>query len=320
MGELAPSTKPAIASLDEVAGVAGDASEAVETLAKQIRGFGSAQFDVEQSTNSFYDAVDALKANLDSGNASLDQTKESGRDTSAAMLEMASSTNDNAAAIAAMGGSTEAIASKLNDGRQRIIDTRVALGDTEEAARAYADKLIATPTAIQTQITLLGADEAKSKLQGVQDAAARLRDIILGMPVFGGSPGQGSGMADGGTLDFYANGGMRENHVAQIAPAGSWRVWAEPETGGEAYIPLGRSKRVRALQVWQETGKRLGVCGFASGGMQPASVQYAQGQTVHVATPASYLGGDTNIEVHSTNQDPSRLAREVVREVKWEIR
>ena len=31
--------------------------------------------------------------------------------------------------------------------------------------------------------------------------------------------------ADGGILSFYANGGMRENHVAQIAPAGSWRVW-----------------------------------------------------------------------------------------------
>ncbi|MDK7062649.1 hypothetical protein QP290_25680, partial [Escherichia coli] len=53
---------------------------------------------------------------------------------------------------------------------------------------------------------------------------------------------------DGGIdqLEQYANGGRRgERHVAQIAPAGSWRVWAEPETGGEAYIPLARSKRGR---------------------------------------------------------------------------
>jgi hypothetical protein len=70
--------------------------------------------------------------------------------------------------------------------------------------------------------------------------------------------------ADGGIVDYYANGGLRENHVAQIAPAGAWRVWAEPETGGEAYIPFAPSKRQRALDVWAETGKRLDA--FADGG------------------------------------------------------
>lgn len=73
--------------------------------------------------------------------------------------------------------------------------------------------------------------------------------------------------ANGSILDFYANGGMRENHVAQIAPAGAWRVWAEDETGGEAYIPLARQKRTRSLQIWAETGRRLGVGGYANGGI-----------------------------------------------------
>lgn len=72
---------------------------------------------------------------------------------------------------------------------------------------------------------------------------------------------------DGGVVDFYANGGMRENHVAQIAPAGAWRVWAEPETEGEAYIPFAASKRQRSLDIWAETGKRLGAQGFANGGI-----------------------------------------------------
>lgn len=38
--------------------------------------------------------------------------------------------------------------------------------------------------------------------------------------------------ADGSVLDFHADGGMRENRTAKIAPARAWRVWAEPETGG----------------------------------------------------------------------------------------
>ena len=71
--------------------------------------------------------------------------------------------------------------------------------------------------------------------------------------------------ADGGVLDYYAQGGVRENHVAQIAKAGDWRVWAEDETGGEAYIPLAPSKRKRSVDIWEETGKRLGVQGFANG-------------------------------------------------------
>lgn len=56
----------------------------------------------------------------------------------------------------------------------------------------------------------------------------------------------------------FAKGGIVENHQAEIAPAGAWRVWAEPETGGEAYIPLARSKRSRSRQIAAETVARLG--------------------------------------------------------------
>lgn len=85
-----------------------------------------------------------------------------------------------------------------------------------------------------------------------------------------GKGGRGpNAQADGSVLDFYADGGIQrggrryfangaENHVAQFAPAGSWRMWAEPETGGEAYIPLAQSKRVRSRAIAEETVRRLG--------------------------------------------------------------
>lgn len=65
---------------------------------------------------------------------------------------------------------------------------------------------------------------------------------------------------DGGLsqLEAYANGGGRENHTAQIAPAGAWRVWAEDETGGEAYIPLARRKRSRSTAILDEVADRFG--------------------------------------------------------------
>ena len=91
-----------------------------------------------------------------------------------------------------------------------------------------------------------------------------------------GAVGSGVAMmqADGAVVDYYADGGVRENHVAQIAPAGAWRVWAEPETGGEAYIPLAPSKRARSVQILEETADRFdlmvvpkGATAFAGGGV-----------------------------------------------------
>lgn len=273
LGGIPGAAEDSAKSLEEIAGVATDTSEAVTDLAKQIREFGSAQFDVERSAISFQDALASLQEVVDAGSGSLDIATEAGRNTNNALLEVASSANNSAASIAAVGGSSDAIAGALNTGRQRIIDTRIALGDSAEAASAYADRLIATPTAIQTQITLSGVAEATNGIEIVQAAIGRLRDIALSVAGMGATGGMPSGMANGGTLDFYADGGTRENHVAQIAPAGSWRVWAEPETGGEAYIPLSPSKRVRSLNIWQETGRRLGVQGFAGGAV--AAAQYA---------------------------------------------
>lgn len=85
----------------------------------------------------------------------------------------------------------------------------------------------------------------------------------------------GLGNADGSVVDFFANGGLPENHVAQIAPAGAWRVWAEPETGGEAYIPLAESKRPRSRRIAEETVGRLGgaVEWFAKGGLRGLNVE-----------------------------------------------
>ncbi|MEU8472707.1 phage tail tape measure protein [Streptomyces sp. NPDC029006] len=62
--------------------------------------------------------------------------------------------------------------------------------------------------------------------------------------------------ADGGVVDYFADGA--ENHVAQIAPGGAYRVWAESETGGESYIPLSPAKRPRSRRIAEETIRRLG--------------------------------------------------------------
>ncbi|MEV6165680.1 hypothetical protein AB0L71_27970 [Streptomyces sp. NPDC052052] len=108
--------------------------------------------------------------------------------------------------------------------------------------------------------------------------------------------------ANGSVLSFYARGGMndrREQHVAQIAPAGAWRVWAEDETGGEAYIPLAASKRARSRAITEETIRRLGG--------DPAGIQWnAAGSvtdwTYDPQTGSLYTSSDAGQAGHKTKK------------------
>lgn len=121
------------------------------------------------------------------------------------------------------------------------------------AGAGVVSELAAQLAAGTTTVAKIAAQYGIELAGGINPILAALGKPIAGV---GGRRG-GFVQADGGVVSYYANGGM-ESHVAQIAPAGAWRVWAEPETGGEAYIPLSSSKRARSLDIWRETGRRLG--------------------------------------------------------------
>jgi hypothetical protein len=129
----------------------------------------------------------------------------------------------------------------------------------------------------------------------------------------------GSSYADGG-IRFFANG-SREDHSAQIAPAGAWRVWAEPETGGEAYIPLSPSKRGRSKAIAEDVVGRFGgqVAWFADGGTSNARSLYnaarsARSSPAGTPTSAALVGGDLTI----TTQAPT--VRDGLSDALFELR
>ena len=138
---------------------------------------------------------------------------------------------------------------------------------------------------------------------------------------------EGSRHANGGIVG-YARGGLAfakggENHTATIAAPGEWRVWAEPETGGEAYIPLAPAKRARSTAILSRvadifgmrlqdkatgmpvqptyTGNIYGGQKFAEGGVTGRDlVRFAQGHSVkgyQASRPlegAPYVWGGSN--------------------------
>ncbi len=150
----------------------------------------------------------------------------------------------NASAIAAL----EAVGLKtrqLPDGRTEVYTANgQALGNISAVARALAslDGQTASTTITNTIIT------NSKTYRSVHDLVKANGGIV--------NYADGGLRAGGARPSYFANG--TENHIAEIARAGTWRIWAEDETGGEAYIPLAPAKRPRSRRIAEETIRRLG--------------------------------------------------------------
>ena len=113
--------------------------------------------------------------------------------------------------------------------------------------------------------------------------------------------------------DHFADGGIRppvygfangtENHLAQIAPAGAMRLWAEPETGGEAYIPLSRMKRRRSERILAEVASRFGGTYLPGRVTQHANGSATEGQAEGASTAQTVVNFTQNIQTAFTKPD-----------------
>lgn len=271
-------------------------AEAVADLARALEDLNGPALDAEAAESRFQESIDgvseALNQQIDelarqyeqsgmSASAAraraeaevaaadkLDLGTEAGRRNRAALRDLAEAAAARANAILELTGDEDRWRESLDAGRQSLHDAAIQLGMTEEAAWAYVDSVLAIPSEAAVQATFdavvaeqqmtafvnhwsgynvpinatMNTDQALAAIQKVQQRA-----------------GAYVAKAAGGTLEFYAGGGMREQHVAQIAPAGVTRIWNEPETRGEGYIPLANDwRRPRAEATLGEIASRFG--------------------------------------------------------------
>lgn len=242
----------------------------------------SANADYQASLAGITDEVQRQKdayientGSLDGFSLSLDENTVSGSANASSLSGVAKSAQDAALAqfnvdTTTMGAKAAAdkYAGTLADQRAKFEASARAAGYNADEVKALGDKVFALPSSKEVQILAETAAAQRELDRWISLNNGRVVNIrtvnnVSTLTTPGGLTA--TTQANGSVLDFYADGGMAENHTAQIAPAGAWRVWAEPETGGEAYIPLAPGKRDRSLAIWEETGRRLNA--FADGGM-----------------------------------------------------
>ena len=255
-------------AMDGMGNDASAAADEVQELTDAMKEQRAEAIRAADAEVNYHASLDDARAALKANGRTLDLTTEKGRENRSALINLAGSWNDlSDEQKNAQGASRSA--------RAEFVRIATQMGMTKKEARQYADQLMEIPPKRTTDISLEGIPEAR-RLAGILNneldhaARDRLSRVVVSYihnpkNAPKGTAPNSTYNADGGVVDFYAEGGFSENHVAQIAPAGSWRVWAEPETGGEAYIPLSPAKRERSVDIWEETGRRLGVL-FADGG------------------------------------------------------
>ena len=138
-------------------------------------------------------------------------------------------------------------------------------------------------------------DDARDKVADLTDQLADMKDetaelaktnreLTVAIRRQKNTPQYGvTAMADGG---FTGTTGVLGNVRNAQINEGSATLWAE--AGPEAYIPLSRNKRARSLDIWAETGKRLGVdvlsllnlVGSGLPGLMDGKLQFSSGNTV----------------------------------------
>lgn len=160
--------------------------------------------------------------------------------------------------------------------------------DARAKAEAYGRALGLLPESKPTNVSAPGADSAASSVAGLVQQLAGVRDrsatITIYQRMLGITPdlstGVRVGQADGGyhphgVIPSYENGKLPSQATIQPAVGGRGLVqWAEPETQGEAFIPLAPAKRSRSEQILGQVADHFGlmlVRSFAAGGINPGA-------------------------------------------------
>ncbi|MDJ0323165.1 phage tail tape measure protein [Cryobacterium sp. PH31-AA6] len=308
-GETVDSSGEVAAAYDVTAAAVDGVSSSLADLADSIDAANGKNLDARASARKLEEAYDSFDQSLKDNGTTLDITTEKGRNNQAALDDIAQAAMDSGQAVIDAGGGYAEYQASLEASRDSLMTRITDLGVTGQAASDLADEILKIPSKAEFE-AIAKTDAATAKVQaflGLLASVPASKQTSIGITVPNAlDPYR---LADGGVMEYFANGGTRENHVAQIARAGSMRVWAEPETGGEAYIPLTPAKRGRSTEILADVAGKFGYQ------LVPVGAQSYAGGGVNGGTAGGATWtGDVNVTT-PPNEDPRILARGLAREL-----
>lgn len=215
-----------------------EASAAGKALIDTWNNLNDTMISADDAMLSAHESIDGITRAFEEGSKSVEGNSRAAVENRVALERSAAAAQNAAAEAMANGASHDTAAALIDEFKNAAITATGATGAEAEQIRILAERLFSIPKEVTSTVNLI---------------TNRITHNITDNTVWG----RGVLEAHGGILKFFAGGGF-ENHVAQITKAGTWRVWGEPETGGEGYIPLAPSKRTRSTAVLAEIANMFG--------------------------------------------------------------
>lgn len=175
-------------------------------------------------------------------------------------------------------------------------------GKIDEAERRINE------TARDRDAPIVARDQNVGNVEAILNSLARVRTAVIN--VVQRIINADGGLYPGGlAVQSFAPGGLRslpdQAKIEWPHYPGGLVQWAEPETGGEAFIPLAPSKRDRAEDIWEQVGHIFGR--FDRGGLT-------------VQPPRQLAGlsrdGTTVINITVNNPAPEPASRSIERRLR----
>lgn len=268
-------------TMQEGIAAAGGLAQALELL-------NGGKVNAQKAEIAYQEAIDNVSASIKENGRSLDEGTSKGRANQQALLAVADATTRKAQAAydaAAASGTTadaDAAATRvLEQGRTQLVKNYRQLDNNKSRAEAYANSILGIPGEKNTRIRLQ-TEDARAKAEALRRYLANIpdQDVNIVVRMTGASPSRARANiakayanADGGVMTAMADGGITR---AGIYPASNPPLvkFAEPETGGEGYIPRNGDRR-RNLAIMSEIARwpsvNAAIVPMANGGITAAA-------------------------------------------------
>lgn len=250
-----------LAQKNEVGGL----TNKLKSLFDQINEMNGKGQDAVSKNAAYQKSLADMKKEIGGMTKTIDENTVAGSQNANALSDLAKESTAAALAQFELDGNAEQLEKRFQKGRDEVYAFALQLSGSKDAAQALTDKIYSMPE-IDSLVNQKIIEDEERYLKGfIERSKKRLEDLKESLRTFTQSydpkisvAGTGiSGFSNGGVIKYFADGG-REHHVAQLAKAGSYRVWAEPETGGEAYIPMSPLKRQRSTAILADVANEFG--------------------------------------------------------------
>lgn len=259
VNELSKGLPAYTAAVDQMAKATDFAGSSAAATAANTETLAGSLEDAVKQAGSLSAVWDALTGKMRTSDETLLAAEESLDDITQSFKTNGNAIEGNSLAALRNRVVMEKNAKLVVDAAQAYLDQTGDIKGASAMLKTYEDAAIKSSGA---------TGKARDRVKEFADQLYRLpasKSVTIDVKTrYTGAPGDPLGYAayyahaQGALVDYYAGGGVRENHVAQIGGVGTTRIWNEPETGGEAYIPLAASKRGRSTEILRETNLRLG--------------------------------------------------------------